>query len=63
MKHSNSEALFKKAQDSLVGGVNSPVRAYKAVGGSPIFIKQGSGAYVVCEDNQKYVDYVLSYGP
>ena len=63
MKRSNSESLFNQAQQSLVGGVNSPVRAYKAVGGTPVFIKQGSGAYVVCEDNHHYIDYVLSYGP
>lgn len=58
-----SERLFNQAQKSLVGGVNSPVRAYQAVGGHPVFIKQGSGSHVICEDNQSYIDYVLSYGP
>ena len=63
MTKERSQQLFEKAQKSLVGGVNSPVRAYKAVGGTPVFIKQGSGSHVVCEDDQRYIDYVLSYGP
>lgn len=54
---------FKKAKQVLVGGVNSPVRAYDAVGGTSVFIKQGQGAWLTCEDNHRYVDYVLSYGP
>ncbi|RAP29501.1 glutamate-1-semialdehyde-2,1-aminomutase [Candidatus Marinamargulisbacteria bacterium SCGC AG-414-C22] len=61
--HKNSETLFEQAQQSLVGGVNSPVRAFKSVGGSPLFIKSGKGAEITCEDNQTYIDYVLSYGP
>ena len=63
MDRSQSYQLFNQAQQSLVGGVNSPVRAYQAVGGHPVFIKQGSGSHVICEDNQSYIDYVLSYGP
>ena len=47
----------------MVGGVNSPVRAYNAVGGEPLFIKYGSGAHVISENNKRYIDYVLSYGP
>ena len=63
MNHYQSESLFNIAQQSLVGGVNSPVRAYKAVGGTPVFLKKGIGSHVVCEDNHDYIDYVLSYGP
>lgn len=58
-----SERLFARAQQSLVGGVNSPVRAFGAVGGSPPFIERGEGAYVYDADGARYVDYVLSYGP
>ena len=54
---------FDDAQDILVGGVNSPVRAYKAVGGDPIFMKAGKGAHIISEDGNSYIDYVLSYGP
>ena len=52
MDRLTSQKLFKQAQESLVGGVNSPVRAYQAVEGDPVFIKQGSGSHVTCEDNQ-----------
>tara|TARA_Y100001935_G_scaffold255474_1_gene268786 strand:- start:1754 stop:3034 length:1281 start_codon:yes stop_codon:yes gene_type:complete len=52
-----------EANDVLVGGVNSPVRAYKSVGGDPIFLKSGKGAKVTSIDHQTYIDYVLSYGP
>ncbi|RAP28478.1 glutamate-1-semialdehyde-2,1-aminomutase [Candidatus Marinamargulisbacteria bacterium SCGC AG-343-D04] len=58
-----SQRLFEEAQHVLVGGVNSPVRAYKSVGGTPVFIKSGKGACVRSEDDKEYVDYVLSYGP
>ena len=54
---------FDDAKDIFIGGVNSPVRAYNAVGGSPVFIKSGKGAIVTDEDNKRYIDYVLSYGP
>ena len=63
MTHTRSEELWRKAQQVLVGGVNSPVRAFKAVGGSPFFAKSGKGALVVDEDGNEYVDYVLSWGP
>ncbi|MCG8671515.1 MAG: glutamate-1-semialdehyde 2,1-aminomutase [Pseudomonadales bacterium] len=59
----NSETLFESAQTHIPGGVNSPVRAFKGVGGSPIFFKAGEGAYLIDEDNRKYVDYVGSWGP
>ncbi|MBT5856194.1 glutamate-1-semialdehyde 2,1-aminomutase [bacterium] len=58
-----SEALFNDAQQVLVGGVNSPVRAFKSVGGSPIYMKEGKGPYLISEDGESYVDYVLSWGP
>lgn len=60
---SRSEALFQAAQKHIPGGVNSPVRAFKGVGGTPIFFKKGSGAYLYDEDDQRYIDYVGSWGP
>jgi glutamate-1-semialdehyde 2,1-aminomutase len=58
-----SERLFAEALDLLPGGVSSPVRAFRAVGGSPLFIDRGEGAYLVDVDGNRYVDYVLSWGP
>ena len=58
-----SEALFAEATGLLPGGVSSPVRAFRAVGGSPLFIERGEGAYLVDVDGNRYVDYVLSWGP
>ncbi len=58
-----SEQLFKAAQQHIPGGVNSPVRAFNSVGGSPIFFKKGQGAYLFDEDDQRYIDYVGSWGP
>ena len=58
-----SKQLFETANQSLVGGVNSPVRAYKSVDSTPLFVKSGKGAYIQTEDNQELVDYVMSYGP
>ena len=63
MKHDRSQALFEQAQKVIPGGVNSPVRAFKSVGGNPLFIKGGEGAYVVDSDDNHYVDYVGAYGP
>lgn len=60
---SRSEYLFAAAQKLLPGGVNSPVRAFRSVGRNPIFIKRGQGPYIWDEDGNRYVDYVLSYGP
>ena len=56
-------SAFESAKEILVGGVNSPVRAYNAVGGEPVFLKSGYGAYVTAENDDRYIDYVLSYGP
>jgi glutamate-1-semialdehyde 2,1-aminomutase len=60
---SRSEQLFKQAQRHIPGGVNSPVRAFKAVGGSPLFIEKALGAYIWDADGNRYVDYVQSWGP
>ena len=59
----NSEDLFKKAKKIIPGGVNSPVRAFKGVDGNPIFFKKGNGATLVDVDENKYIDYVGSWGP
>ncbi len=59
----NSIQLFKRAQQSIPGGVNSPVRAFKSVGGTPIFIKKAKGAYLYDVDGNKYIDYIASWGP
>ncbi len=63
MSYNKSKALFEEACKHLVGGVNSPVRAFKSVGGTPLFIKRGEGAYIIDADDNKYVDFVCSYGP
>lgn len=58
-----SETLFAQAQTHIPGGVNSPVRAFNGVGGTPLFFKAAKGAYLEDEDGQRYVDYVGSWGP
>lgn len=63
MRYQRSSKLFKIAKEVIPGGVNSPVRAFKAVGGSPIFIKRAKGAYLYDEDNNRYIDYINSWGP
>src|SRR5215212_7819187 len=60
---SRSAALFDEAQRHIPGGVNSPVRAFRGVGGVPRFIDRGAGAYLYDVDGNRYVDYVLSWGP
>ena len=60
---SRSEILFTSAQTHIPGGVNSPVRAFRSVGGTPLFLKHAEGAYVTDEDDKRYVDYVGSWGP
>ena len=57
---SRSQDLFAEAQKHIPGGVNSPVRAFRAVGGEPVFFKRASGAYLYDEDDNAYVDYVGS---
>src|SRR5512134_1574622 len=63
MNISRSIQLFEKAQTVIPGGVDSPVRAFRAVGGQPLFIDRGEGAYLVDVDGNRYIDYVLSWGP
>ncbi len=63
MKLEKSKKLFEEAQKYLVGGVNSPVRAFKSVGMEPVFIKKGKGSRVWDVDDNEYIDYVLSWGP
>lgn len=58
-----SSILFERAQQHIPGGVNSPVRAFRGVSGTPIFFKRGEGAYLIDEDDRRYVDYVGSWGP
>lgn len=60
---SNSNQLFANAQQIIPGGVNSPVRAFKGVGGNPIFFESGQGAYLTSSDGEHYIDYVGSWGP
>ena len=60
---SRSAQLFDQAQRHIPGGVNSPVRAFKSVGGTPLFFKHAQGAYIVDEDDKRYVDYIGSWGP
>lgn len=60
---SNSTALFNRAQQVIPGGVNSPVRAFKGVGGTPVFIQKATGAYITDTDGKQYIDYVGSWGP
>ncbi len=62
-KTEKSEAAFKAAQKILPGGVNSPVRAFRSVGRNPLFIDHGKGAYLFDVDGNRYIDYVLSWGP
>ncbi len=63
MIHINSQAFFKQAKKVIPGGVNSPVRSFNAVGGTPIFIKKAKGAYLFDEDDNKYIDFISSWGP
>jgi glutamate-1-semialdehyde 2,1-aminomutase len=59
----NSIQLFERAQKIIPGGVNSPVRAFKSVGGTPLFMKKAKGAYLYDADNNTYIDYINSWGP
>jgi len=63
MNHSRSEKLFRRAQDLIPGGVNSPVRAFRSVGGNPPFIARGEGSHIFDVDGNRYIDYVGSWGP
>lgn len=63
MIYKRSSALFSEAQKVIPGGVNSPVRAFKAVGGDPIFVERAAGAYLYDEDGNQFIDYINSWGP
>jgi len=63
MNHSKSESLFRRAQELIPGGVNSPVRAFRSVGGNPVFLARGEGSHVIDVDGNRYIDYVGSWGP
>ena len=63
MKRTQSEALFQEAQKVIPGGVNSPVRAFKAVGGNPLFISKAKGPRITDADGNEFIDYVSSWGP
>jgi glutamate-1-semialdehyde 2,1-aminomutase len=63
MNYKRSSALFAQAENVIPGGVNSPVRAFKAVGGTPIFVKEAKGAYLYDQDGNKLIDYINSWGP
>jgi len=63
MNISKSEELFRRAVEKIPGGVNSPVRAFRSVGGQPLFIERGNGAYLYDVDGNRYIDYVGSWGP
>src|SRR5689334_9025481 len=63
MNHSKSEQLFERAQRLIPGGVNSPVRAFRSVGGNPPFIARGEGSHLFDADGNEYIDYVGSWGP
>ena len=63
MQYQRSSSLFSEAQKVIPGGVNSPVRAFKAVGGTPVFLTHAKGAYLFDEDNNRYIDFIASWGP
>lgn len=63
MKNTNSASLFSRAKEVIPGGVNSPVRAFRAVGGNPIFIKRAKGAYLFDEDDNQFIELINSWGP
>jgi glutamate-1-semialdehyde 2,1-aminomutase len=63
MNINTSKELFERAQNTIPGGVNSPVRAFRSVGGTPIFISKAKGAYLYDADGNKYIDYIASWGP
>src|SRR5437870_1913302 len=63
MTHSKSAELFARAEEKIPGGVNSPVRAFRSVGGQPVFIARGEGSHIFDVDGNEYIDYVGSWGP
>src|SRR5688572_12473913 len=63
MRHEHSHRLFQRALELMPGGVNSPARAFGAVGGEPVIIKRGQGAYLFDVDGNRFIDYIGSWGP
>ena len=63
MRYQRSSELFTEANIVIPGGVNSPVRAFKSVGGTPVFMESAKGAYLFDVDGNKYIDYINSWGP
>ncbi|MFO7908007.1 MAG: glutamate-1-semialdehyde 2,1-aminomutase [Planctomycetota bacterium] len=63
MKHTNSDQVFRRSQQLMPGGVNSPARAFGAVGGNPVVMRRGEGAYLYDIDDNRYIDYIGSWGP
>ena len=63
VQHTRSRKLFEQAQETIPGGVNSPARAFRSVGGDPVFIERGSGAHLSDADGNSYIDYIGSWGP
>src|SRR4030042_1637645 len=63
LSHDRSREIFDRSQEYLPGGVNSPVRAFGAVGGQPLVIARGEGPYLYDVDGNRYIDYVCSWGP
>src|SRR3954447_17705058 len=63
MNRSKSDDLFRRAQELIPGGVNSPVRAFRSVGGNPVFLARGEGSHIFDVDGNEYIDYVNSWGP
>src|ERR1700678_2264760 len=63
MNHTKSAAAFERAKRVIPGGVNSPVRAFRSVGGTPVFVRSADGCMLVDVDGNAYIDYVMSWGP
>src|SRR6185312_10671631 len=63
LKRDESAKLYERAKNYFPGGVNSPVRAFKSVGGTPLFIEQGKGSHIWDADGNEYIDYCCSWGP
>src|ERR1700677_4875316 len=63
MNHTKSEAAFERAKRVIPGGVNSPVRAFRSVGGTPVFVREAKGCMLVDVDGNAYIDYLMSWGP
>ncbi|HEX73029.1 MAG TPA: aminotransferase class III-fold pyridoxal phosphate-dependent enzyme, partial [Candidatus Hydrogenedentes bacterium] len=63
MQHEQSRMMWAAARQALAGGVNSPVRAFEAVGGDPVFMERGTGPFLIDADGNRYIDFVLSWGP